>query len=113
MDHAAALSQTVHVEADGTVTRAIDVPHEAANIRGDTRVFASHPKRASLSQFRGHDGVPKDIWIGDRKTAILAVTLPHDCANHLTGLDDTPVIRNAGWAALLAATRPLDALAAA
>lgn len=112
MDHAAALRQTVRVGADGTVTRGIDVPHEASNIRGDTRVFASHPKRAALSTFRGHDGVPKDMWLGDRKTNILAVTLPHDCDNHLTGLEETPVIRNAGWAALLKATRPVELAAA-
>lgn len=115
MDHATALSQTVRVGADGAIERGIIVPHEAANIRGDTHWFASTPRRAHTEHFRGHDGFPGDTWVpdksapfGERKTDILAVTAPHDCANHLPGIDTEPFIRRPGWASLLAATRPLE-----
>lgn len=92
---AEALRQTVRVLPDGTAVRGIAVPHAAANVRGDTRYTASTPKRARASTFRGHAGFPGDTWLPDRtrregvrRTDILGVTHPHDCANHIPGMDD-------------------------
>jgi hypothetical protein len=78
------LRQTVRVTADGVVEYGVSVPHRAANIHGDTRYTASTPHSAKASQYRHNAGIPNDAWIGDRKTNILGVTLPHDCANHLS-----------------------------
>lgn len=70
-----ALSMTVHVGADGKVTRGGKVPHRAANIHGDHRSVASPPRSAAPSFFRHDSGVPQGV---DQ-----SITLPHDCGNHL------------------------------
>jgi hypothetical protein len=80
------LRATVRVLADGTVASGIKVPHRGANIKGHSRIVAATPRRAKAEHFRSHAGVPSDVTLPDgRRTDILAVTLPHDCANHLVG----------------------------
>lgn len=85
-----ALSGTIRVHVDGTIVRGIKVPHKAANLRGrdtETRYVAAPPRRARTQLFRRDGGVPADVWIGDRRTDILGVTMPHDCGSHITGGD--------------------------
>jgi hypothetical protein len=84
------LTETVHVSATGEVTYGAPVP----DVGDSRRLWASQPKRVHGMQFRGTAGVPKDTWVPDkrspsgwRRTAILKVTRPHDCANHLTGVE--------------------------
>jgi hypothetical protein len=83
------LSQTVRVAADGTVTRGVVVDLRASNRRSpdDFRILAASPMHAKPSHYRGEAGVPRDVSVPDgrggyRRTRILAVTFPHDCANH-------------------------------
>jgi hypothetical protein len=62
------------------------VPHRAANVRSDTRVVAAPHRSARKAEFRHSAGVPADVWVGNRRTDILNVTIPHDCERHLVGL---------------------------
>jgi hypothetical protein len=118
------LSETVNVASDGVVTRSMDVPHEAANIpcgqflrtrtdpvnggeykvyckkrvghdvakdetqhmAVDTRVIAA-PRRVVHSARFAPSGIPAGV---DQN----AVTIPHDCANHLP---DTEKVLRRGW----------------
>jgi hypothetical protein len=91
MDHAAALRQTVHVAADGTVTRGAAVAWTHTR-----RILAATERHAKAKAYRGrsNDNIPADIMVGDRKTDILGTTAPHDCENHLRA-DESPGDRQA------------------
>lgn len=69
------LTGTIRVRADGTIERLIDVPHRAANIRGDNRIVAAPPHHAKGARYRGTYGVPRGVNLN--------ITTPHDCANHV------------------------------
>lgn len=83
------LNMTVRVSATGEVTRGIEVPHKAANVKdGGNRIFASRPHSAKGSRWRKDAGIPRDVMLPDgRHTHILSVTLPHDCRNHIRGFE--------------------------
>lgn len=69
------LDSTIRVAADGTITRGIDVPHRAANIRDGGRVLAASPRKARGSRFRGSGGIPRGVNLN--------ITAPHDCEKHV------------------------------
>lgn len=118
------LRQTVRVHVDGSIEHGIDVPHEAANIpcgaytgtRRDPDNGVEWPvhcrKRVGHSQpvdEKAH--VPVDMRILAAPRMVVhqqrfvpnsvpagvdqsAVTIPHDCANHLP---DTEQVLRRGW----------------
>ncbi len=88
MTSAEMLRQTVRVDEHGVVTRGIEVPHRAANIRDGSRVVAATPHHAKAEHFRHNAGVPQDVYLpSGRRTDILGTTVPHDCRNHIVAFE--------------------------
>lgn len=69
------MDKTVRVAADGTVTRGVAVPHQAANIHNADYREVAAPKRHGKSLRFAPAGIPKGVD--------LSITTPHDCRNHL------------------------------
>lgn len=118
------LSQTVRVDADGTVTHGMAVPHEAANIECGQVVGERVDPASGVHYFKrchkraGHETpkaakahVPQDIRMVASTRMVVhtqrfapsnipsgvdqsAVTIPHDCRNHLP---DTEEVLQRGW----------------
>lgn len=72
--------ETIHVDTDGTVTYGVEVPRMSNREGEDKYIVAAAPKRVHGQRFVPA-GVPKGVELN--------VTLPHDCAQHLT--DAPPV----------------------
>jgi hypothetical protein len=89
------LHNPFRVAVDGTVTVGVKVAEATRNRpwcsqeghpdRGlHTHAYPPNtPPTAHGNRHRYNAGIPRDLWLGDRRTDILGVTHPHDCANHL------------------------------
>ncbi len=71
------LDQTVHVQADGTVTRGVRVRLTASNRTSDENRTVAAPRRVVRTRRFAPGGIPKGV---DQATSA-----PHDCDNHLDG----------------------------
>lgn len=67
---------------ESVVTPGIDVPHKGANVHSDARIVAASKVRAKHQRF-APAGIP---GTSEQVRRIMAITLTHDCANHLTGV---------------------------